>query len=202
EPQAVAGNQTFVAIGTLHEFVSETGAPLRRKRSGLGERLKVQPASVVAADHHRKGVVKAKRRPDAEAKLCFIAPFHSLIDILLVATGLLFENRRQCRARVFRIDVDSSGEDCLVADECASQVETALHRQMSAAFDDLSEQLSEDELLGEVLGANYNAICVSFATDNQQEKHEDEQYADDFRRAAADRIDRQLMFISDIDLRC
>jgi hypothetical protein len=69
---------------------------------------------------------------------------------------------------------------------------------MSAGFDDLSEQLSEDELLGEVFGANYDSICVSFATNNQQEKHEDEKCADDFRRAAADRIDRQLMFISDV----
>ena len=108
-----------------------------------------------------------------------------LINILLVAARLtlirlLFKNCRQCRARIFRIDVDSSGENRLVADEGASQVETALHRQMSAGFDDLSEQFSEDELLGEVFGANDNAICISFTSNDGQEKQEDEKCADDF----------------------
>ena len=66
-----------------------------------------------------------------------------------------------------------------MADECASQVETALHRQMSADFDDLGEQFSEDELLSEVFGANYDAVCVSFATCKRKNKHEDEQYEDE-----------------------
>ena len=85
-----------------------------------------------------------------------------------------------------------------MADEGTSQVETALHRQMSAGFDDLCEQFSEDELLGEVFRSNYDSICVSFTSNDRQEKQEDEKSADDFRRVAADRIDRQLMFISDV----
>src|ERR1700674_5274838 len=198
EAQAVAGDQTFVAIGTLHELIPKARPPLWRKRSGFGQRLKVQLARVLAADHHRKGVVKAKRRPDAETELCFIALLHVLIDILFVAARLLFKNCRQCRARIFRIDIDSSGEDCLVADECASQVETAFHRQMSTGFDDLREQFSEDELLGEVFRSNHDSICVSFTSNDRQEKQEDEKCADDFCRAAADRIDRQLMSISDV----
>src|ERR1700686_1872470 len=91
EAQAVAGDQTFVSIGTLHELIPKARAPLRSKRSGLRQRLKVQLASVVAADHHRKGVVKAKRWPDAEAELCFIALLHASINFLLVAARLLFE---------------------------------------------------------------------------------------------------------------
>src|SRR5258706_6950094 len=201
EAQAVARDQTFVAIGTLHELVSETSAPLWSKRSSLGQLLQVQLACVVAADHHGEGVVKAKRRPDAEAKLCFVSLLHSLIDILinillvaarLMLIRLLFENRRERRARIFRINIDSSGEDCLMTDECASQVETAFNRQLSAGFDDLSEQFSEDELLSEVFRSNYDSICVSFTSYDRQEKQEDEKGADDFRRAAANRIDRQF----------
>ncbi len=44
-----------------------------------------------------------------------------------------------------------SGEDRLLADECAGEIEAALDGQVSAGFDDLSEEFSEDELLGEVL---------------------------------------------------
>src|SRR5258708_13510604 len=79
-----------------------------------------------------------------------------------------------------------------MADKCASQVEAALHRQMSAGFDDLREQFAEDELLGEVFGSDHDAICISFTSNDWQEKQEDEKCADDFRRAAADRIDRQF----------
>src|SRR5258708_17468622 len=85
-----------------------------------------------------------------------------------------------------------------MADKCASQVEAALHRQMSAGFDDLREQFAEDELLGEVFRSNYDSICVSFTSYDRREKQEDEKGADDFRRATADRIDRQF----DVYLRC
>ena len=93
--------------------------------------------------------------------------FHAPINFLLVATRLLFENRSQGRARVFRINVDSSGEDCLLADKCSSQVKTALHSHVVAGFDALSEQLSEDELFGEILGANDNPIGMAFAAHNR-----------------------------------
>jgi hypothetical protein len=45
---------------------------------------------------------------------------------------------------------------------------------MSAGFDDLCEQFSEDELLGEVFRSNYDSICVSFTTNDRQEKQEDQ----------------------------
>src|SRR6266403_1209479 len=52
---------------------------------------------------------------------------------------------------------------------------------MSAGFDDLSEKFSEDELLGEVLGAHHNPICVPPATCKRKKKHENEQYEDRLR---------------------
>src|SRR5258706_16330948 len=123
----VSGNWTFIPTGTHKQPTPNPRPPLRSKRSSLGQRLKVQLACVVAADHHGEGVVKAKRRPDAEAELCFVSLLHSLIDILinillvaarLMLIRLLFENRRERRARIFRINIDSSGEDCLMTDEC------------------------------------------------------------------------------------
>src|SRR5580692_3912718 len=172
EAQAVTGDQTLVSIGTLHEFVSKTGAPLRSKRSRLRQRLQLQPSSILAADHHRKSVVKSKRWSHAEAEL-FIALLYAPINLLLIAAWLLFENRRQRRARVFRVDVDSSGENRLLADECASKIKATLHQQMSSSFDDLREKFSEDELLGEVLRPNHNAIRITFTTYERQEKQDD-----------------------------
>jgi hypothetical protein len=115
---------------------------------------------------------------------------------VLVAAGLtyirlLFENRGQRRARIFRIDIDSSGKNGLLADECASQIKAALDGQMSAGFNDLSEDFSENELLGEILGADHNAIRMAFATRDREKKQEDQKCADDLRKAGADGINRQ-----------
>ena len=41
EVQAVGGDQALVAVGTLHEFVAESGAPVGRVGGGLRDRLQV-----------------------------------------------------------------------------------------------------------------------------------------------------------------
>ena len=143
--------------------------------SGLRQCLQVQSPRVLAADHHGEGVVKAERRAYAEAELASVGLLHSSVDFLLVAARLLFENRCERRTRIFRVDIDSSGEDRLLADECAGQVEAAFHGEVSPDFDDLSEQFSQDELLGEVLGTNDNSIRMTFTTDDRKKKREDEQ---------------------------
>src|SRR5208282_1560941 len=91
--KSVAGDEPFVSIATLHEFVSKTGAPLRRKRTRLRERFQVQPPRVFAANHHGERVVESERRPYAETELCLVVLLHSPIDFLFVAARLLPENR-------------------------------------------------------------------------------------------------------------
>ena len=99
----------------------------------------MQAASIFTANHHGERVVESKSRPYSQVELCFVTFFHSSIHILLVAAWLFFENRSQRRAGVFRVDIDSSGENCLLTDECAGQVETTLDGNVSAGFDSLRE---------------------------------------------------------------
>ncbi len=73
---------------------------------------------------------------------------------------LLFQNCGQGGASVFRIDIDAAAENGLLANVCASQVETALDRQVGFIFDLLRHDFTEDELLGEVLGADHDDICA------------------------------------------
>src|SRR5208282_5956960 len=91
ETQAVASDQALISIRALHELVSEARAPLRRKRSRLGQRFQVQAARIVAADHHGESIVKSKRRSHAEAKLRFVAPLHALINFQLVTARFFLE---------------------------------------------------------------------------------------------------------------
>jgi hypothetical protein len=90
---------------------------------------------------------------------------------------LLFEDRGQGSPRVFRIDVNPSGKNCLLADKCAREIEASLYGQVGAGFDDLSEQLSQDELFSEVLGAHDNTIGMAPATHDWKKKQDNEERA-------------------------
>ena len=129
--QAVGCDQALVAVRPLHEFVSKTSPPLWRIGRSLGDGAQVEFARIIAANHHRKSVVESQRRTEREAEPAFIALLHTLIDILLVAARLLFENGGQGRAGVFGIEVDASGKDGLMANKGSRQIKTALDVQMS-----------------------------------------------------------------------
>src|SRR5450755_4390206 len=133
----------------------------------------MESSRVVAPDHHGEGVVEPERRSYRESERALVAAFHAPVHVLLVAARLLLENRRQRRAGVLGVDVDSSSEDCLVTDEGASKVEAAFDQHVGAGFDNLGEEFSEDELLGEVLGANHNAIATMRATGDGEKKQDD-----------------------------
>ena len=130
----------------------------------------MQVARILAPDDHRERVIKPERGTNREAELFFVGLFHPQINILLVAARLLFENSGQRGARVFRVDIDASGQDRLLTDKCACQVEAALNGQVSASFDQLREEFSENELLGEVLRADDDAAGVIAATHHGQKK--------------------------------
>src|ERR1700685_3831765 len=60
EAQAVGGDESFVAVGTLHEFVAKSGAPLRSIGRGLCDGFQVEAAGIFAANLDSEGVVEAK----------------------------------------------------------------------------------------------------------------------------------------------
>src|SRR6266404_2354855 len=183
EAQAVGCDQAFVSIGSFHEFVTESGPPLWRVGSGLGDRAQMKFARVYAANHDRESVVEPKRWTECEAEAALIPLFDSPIDFLLVAAGRLFEDGGEGRAGVLRIEVDPTGQDCLVTYESARQIETALHFEMSTPFDDLREHLAQNQLLGEILAADDNATRTTTAAKDRQEEQKYQQVAGDLFRA-------------------
>src|ERR1700726_3533528 len=117
----------------------------------------MQTTCVVAANHDGEVVIETERSPDGEVEFGSIPLFYALVNIHFVATRLLFKNFGQRSAGIFQINIDYLAEYCLLADERARQIETALDRKVSAVLNDLSKQLAENELLGEILGADYDA---------------------------------------------
>src|ERR1700735_4904093 len=108
----------------------------------------MKASRIFAADDHRKRIVKTKRRADAETKFRFVVLLHPFINRLVLAarsvlSRLLFENRGERGCGVFRIDIDSSGENRLLANESSGQIKPAFDGEMSSGLDDLGEEFSE-----------------------------------------------------------
>src|SRR5204863_579716 len=93
EAQAIGGSEALVAVGALHKFVTESGAPLPGLRGGLRKRLQMQAASVVAADFDGKGVVESERRTEGQVEALFVTGLHAIENSFPVRGGLLLEDR-------------------------------------------------------------------------------------------------------------
>jgi hypothetical protein len=131
----------------------------------------VQPPRIAAPNYHRERVVESQGRSNAKPEFAFVALLHELINIAVVSAWRLFENSGQRRSRIFRINIDSSGENRLLANKSSSQIKTALHCKMRASFNNLSEEFSQNKLLGKILGANHNSIGMMFASNIWQDDH-------------------------------
>ena len=59
-------------------------------------------------------------------------------------------------------------EDRLLANVSAGKIETAFDEQVGFVLELLRDQFAENELLGEILGANNNAILAGGTTSSEQ----------------------------------
>jgi hypothetical protein len=64
---------------------------------------------------HRKSVVETESWAKRQPKPVFVLALHALVYIRVVIRSLLFEDRRESRARIFGIDIDPPGENRLLA---------------------------------------------------------------------------------------
>ena len=89
---------------------------------------------------------------------CLAYSVFTRLNLFGIAGRLRLQDRGQCRAGVFGIDVDASAENGLVADVAACEVKASFHRQMSFVFDLLGDDFAENQLFGEVFGADDDAV--------------------------------------------
>src|SRR6266498_1662344 len=160
ETQAVGCDQALVAVGALHELVPKAGAPLRSVRGGLRECLQMQATGVLASNFDGEGVVEAEGRAEGQVETLLVFRLHAIVNRFPICCGRLLQDCGQRCAGVFEIDVDASGEQALVRDVSAAEIETSLDRKMSFVFDLLGDEFSEDDLLGEVLASDDDAGSV------------------------------------------
>ena len=63
-------------------------------------------------------------------------------------------------ARVFRINIDSTRQDSLMANVGSGEVEPAFYLEGSVGFNFLRHELAQNQRLSEILGADDDAVRV------------------------------------------
>ena len=80
EVERVAITPAAEAVGTLEEFVADTGAPLGSDGSEVGHGAEVESLRVALADDHGEGVFEAKRFGEVEIEFLGILLFDAGVD--------------------------------------------------------------------------------------------------------------------------
>src|SRR5579872_5493651 len=169
EAEAVGRHQALVAVRALHKFVAEPGAPLRRVLRRLRNGGQMQAARVRPTNFDGKCVIEAKRRQNRKMELLLVLLFHFFIHGVGILQRRLLENGGQRRARVLRVHVNPPRQHGLLADIGSGEIEAALDFEVSPGFDLLRNQFAQDELLREVLGADYHHVLSRWTAAHQDE---------------------------------
>jgi len=113
-----------------------------------------EPARLLAAHHDREGVVEAERLGPLDVEAIAVGVADPVVDLPRVVQRLFAQDHGQRRAGVFDVQVELPRQQPLVTQQRAAEIDPPLDRQSGARLEVLRQQLRQDDLLGEVLGAN------------------------------------------------
>src|SRR6266436_7877607 len=142
------------AVGAFEKFVTDAGAPCGGERGDIGNFLDIEIFGVGAADDHGEGVLEAERLGDFEAKALGVELLDAIVNGSGIAMRSFVEHGGEGSTGVFHIEVKLAGLESSVHEERAAEVGLANDGDAGAGFDVLGEKFSEDNLLGEKLGAD------------------------------------------------
>jgi hypothetical protein len=160
EVQAVSAREPWIAVLPLEELVPEAGLPAPGVRGEIGQGAQPEPPGVITADQHGERVLEAEWIHDRQSRIR-VALADGLEDALAIGFGRPVEDGGLRRARILHVEVDVPRAHRAVADERAAQIESPLDRERCARLDGLGEDLTEQDLLGEILRSHSYGACLS-----------------------------------------
>ena len=80
EVEIVPAAPSTEAVGTLEEFVADTGAPLGREGNDVRDFMKMKIFGVIAADHHGESIFEAERFGDFEVETLGVELLDAVVD--------------------------------------------------------------------------------------------------------------------------
>src|SRR5205823_463265 len=126
-----------------------------------------------------ESVIEAKGLTDFKVEPFGVLRFDLVVDLFGIVGRSLFQDCGERGTSVFGIDVNAAAENCLMANVAASKIETAFDRKMGFVFDLLGDDFTEDELFGEILGADHNPIFARGAACAEQGQECDDENSTD-----------------------
>ncbi len=141
EFEAVGTRQSTIAVGTFHEFITEAGAPLGAMRRHVRDGAQPEALCILAANHDGEGIVESERRANLKSEAIAVAVSNGTVDRVSVIRGTLSEDGLEGRSGIFGVQIHLTGQQCLVTDQRATQVEPAIDLQGRMHFDLLGQQL-------------------------------------------------------------
>ena len=140
----------------------------------VGDCLQSQPPRIIAAHHHRKRVLKPQSWPNQHLVPLVIQLRHLPMYAGFIACSRLrqrlLQDRRQRRSGVLHIRVNTVRDQRLLAQITPCQPEPPLHLASAAGLDLLRQQLTQHDLLGEVLRPNHNVRATRRSACGQQQQ--------------------------------
>src|SRR5215471_551774 len=110
--------------------------------------------SIVAANHHRKRVFKPERFDNLEVKSLGVERSDARVDSERVTGGRLVQDGSERGSRVFDIQVQLSGKQSLVNQQCAAQVCFPFNGNPGARLNVLRQKFRQNHLFREELGTD------------------------------------------------
>ena len=141
---------------------------MRSVASCLRDGFQAEASRVFATNFYGECVIESQGSADGEIEAIGVFIFNPIENLLPIPFGLLFQDGSERGAGVFRVDIDASAQNSLMTDIAAGQVETALHGQVGFVFDLLCDKFAKNELLGEILGADYDAVLARGAAGEEK----------------------------------
>src|SRR5689334_13673792 len=104
----------------------------------------MQVLRVVAAHDHCERIVEAERWHHFHFEPRAILLFHATEYFRGIFLERIVQNRSERRARIFRIEIDLSRNERIMAYECPAEIQPPFHAQSRMRFDLLRKQLREN----------------------------------------------------------
>jgi hypothetical protein len=173
EAERVAIAPAAEAVGALEEFIADADAPFGGERREVGDFLQMKALRIIGADDHGEGVFEAEWLGDFELKAVGVELLDAAVDCGGIALRRFVEDGGERGAGVFDVQVEVSCEKRFVDEERAAEIGFADDGDACAGFDVLGEKLSENDLLGEELGAD-GEFGLGRTARNEKRREEEE----------------------------
>src|SRR5882672_7038240 len=113
--------------------------------------MKAELRGVISAHHHGKRIVESERRHHFHAESRTILVLYAMKYRRRIVLRRFTQDRGESGPCVFGIKVDFPGNERLMTEQSAAEIDAPFHMQRRMRFNLLREQLRQHNLLGEIL---------------------------------------------------